>query len=176
MMHTKMRNVLFEVSNQDKFFKLHKQPSCIFKKYTTFSVLFLRKCPHLHFLLMWAILKMALTSIHPPIFFLRKPLFYYCIQFYPLPVYYTFILCYPPASEASREVANLTERKNPHTPAYGVKEFVCLSVINFNPIIYNTLRIILTIICRPEDLRPGPFSIHLVLNTGETGDIYIREI
>ena len=30
---------------------------------------------------------------------------------------------YPPASEASREVANLTERKNPHT-----KVFVCLSV------------------------------------------------
>ena len=23
---------------------------------------------------------------------------------------------YPPASEASREIANLTERKNPHTP------------------------------------------------------------
>ena len=35
---------------------------------------------------------------------------------------------YPPASEARREVANLTERKNPHTPVYGVKEFVCLSV------------------------------------------------
>ena len=34
------------------------------------------------------------------------------------------------ASEASREVANLTERKNPPTPVYGVKEFVCLSVIN----------------------------------------------
>ena len=33
-----------------------------------------------------------------------------------------------PASEASREVANLTERKNLHTPVYGVKEFVCLSV------------------------------------------------
>ena len=33
---------------------------------------------------------------------------------------------YPPASEASREVANLTERKNPHTPVHGVKE--CLSV------------------------------------------------
>ena len=30
--------------------------------------------------------------------------------------------------EASREVANLTERKNPHTPVYGVKEFVRLSV------------------------------------------------
>ena len=30
---------------------------------------------------------------------------------------------YPPASEASREVANVTERKNPHTPEYGVKEF-----------------------------------------------------
>ena len=30
-----------------------------------------------------------------------------------------------PASEASMEVANLTERKNLHTPIYGVKEFVC---------------------------------------------------
>ena len=38
----------------------------------------------------------------------------------------------PPASEASEEVANLTERKNPHTPAQGVKEFVCLSVTNFD--------------------------------------------
>ena len=35
----------------------------------------------------------------------------------------------PPASEASRELANLTERKNLHTPVYGVKEFVCLSVV-----------------------------------------------
>ena len=33
-----------------------------------------------------------------------------------------------PFCKTSREVANLTERKNPHTPAYGVKEFVCLSV------------------------------------------------
>ena len=35
---------------------------------------------------------------------------------------------YPPASKANREEANLTERKNPHTPVYGVKEFVHLSV------------------------------------------------
>ena len=34
----------------------------------------------------------------------------------------------PPVSEASREVANLTERKNLHTPIYSAKEFVCLSV------------------------------------------------
>ena len=38
-----------------------------------------------------------------------------------------------PESEASREVANLTERKNPHAPVYGVKEFVCLSVTKFKP-------------------------------------------
>ena len=31
-------------------------------------------------------------------------------------------------SEVSREVANLTERKNPHAPLFGVKEFVRLSV------------------------------------------------
>ena len=34
----------------------------------------------------------------------------------------------PPASEASRVVANFIERNYPHTPVYGVKEFVCLSV------------------------------------------------
>ena len=40
---------------------------------------------------------------------------------------------YPPVSEASREVANLTERKNQNTPVYGVKESVCLSVTKFDP-------------------------------------------
>ena len=35
-------------------------------------------------------------------------------------------MIYPLASEGSREEANLTERKNPHTPKYGVKEFVRL--------------------------------------------------
>ena len=35
---------------------------------------------------------------------------------------------YPPESKVSREVANLTERKNPHTLVYGVKEFFHLSV------------------------------------------------
>ena len=44
---------------------------------------------------------------------------------------------FPPGSEASREVANLTERKNSHTTVYGVKELVCLSVCpsvtNFDP-------------------------------------------
>ena len=35
---------------------------------------------------------------------------------------------YPPGSKSSRDVANLTERKNLHTSVYGVKEFesVCL--------------------------------------------------
>ena len=49
----------------------------------------------------------------------------------------SFMICsrvvYPPGSEASMEVANLTERKNLHTPLYGIKEFVCLSVVNFDP-------------------------------------------
>ena len=30
---------------------------------------------------------------------------------------------FPPVSEASRKEANLTERKNPHTPVYGVISF-----------------------------------------------------
>ena len=38
-----------------------------------------------------------------------------------------------PTSEASREVANLTERINLCTPVYGVKEFLCPSVTNFDP-------------------------------------------
>ena len=42
------------------------------------------------------------------------------------------ILGLSPASKASREVAYLTERKNLNTPVYAVKEFVCLSVINFD--------------------------------------------
>ena len=33
------------------------------------------------------------------------------------------ILSYPPASEVTRKLANLTESKNPYTQAYGVKEF-----------------------------------------------------
>ena len=43
------------------------------------------------------------------------------------------LLFYPPTSKARREVANLTEKKNPHTPVNGVKEFVCLSLVNFDP-------------------------------------------
>ena len=39
----------------------------------------------------------------------------------------------PPASKGSREVANLTERKKSTYPVYGIKEFVCLSVLNFDP-------------------------------------------
>ena len=35
-------------------------------------------------------------------------------------------------------VANLTERKNPHTPVNGVKEFFCLSVANFDLIYLRT--------------------------------------
>ena len=45
----------------------------------------------------------------------------------------TYILYkkYNPAREASRDVANLAERKNLQTPVYGVKEYVCLSVCLF---------------------------------------------
>ena len=41
-------------------------------------------------------------------------------------------VCYPPVSEASREVTNLTERKNSRTPVNGVKKNLCLSVTNFD--------------------------------------------
>ena len=49
---------------------------------------------------------------------------------------------HPLASQASREVANLTERKNPHTPIFGVKEFVCLCVKNFDPNYYHEITIL----------------------------------
>ena len=53
---------------------------------------------------------------------------------------HTFIILkdhYPPASEASREVLNLTERKNPQPPHKRCQR-ICLSVClwsNLNPII-----------------------------------------
>ena len=39
----------------------------------------------------------------------------------------------PLGAKRIREVANLTESKNLHTPVYGVKEFVRLYVTNFDP-------------------------------------------
>ena len=56
-------------------------------------------------------------------------------------IHLKFNVFYPPASKVSREVANLTERKNPHTPVYGVKEFVRLSVTNFDPNYLGTGRV-----------------------------------
>ena len=55
-------------------------------------------------------------------------------------------LIYSPASKASREVANLTESKTPHTPVYGVIEFVCL--LQFLTWNISGLAIILFIIYR----------------------------
>ena len=40
----------------------------------------------------------------------------------------TFYFFIPMRAKQVREVANLTERKNPYTSVYGVKEFVRLSV------------------------------------------------
>ena len=34
----------------------------------------------------------------------------------------------PLPAKRVKELANLIERKNPHTPVYGIKEFVCLYV------------------------------------------------
>ena len=44
------------------------------------------------------------------------------------------IMYYPPASEASREVANLIEGKNWHTPPYMASKnlSVCLSMMYFD--------------------------------------------
>ena len=42
--------------------------------------------------------------------------------------FYLILFFIPLQARRVREVANLTERKNPHISVYGVKEFVCLSV------------------------------------------------
>ena len=54
----------------------------------------------------------------------------------------------PPARKASREVANLTERKNPPTPVYGVKEFVRLSVC-----LWSTLTPIISGLAKQNGLK-----------------------
>ena len=56
----------------------------------------------------------------------------FCHRLWLVLLMFEMLKMYPPASEASREVANLTWRKNPHTPVYGVKEFACLSVAKFD--------------------------------------------
>ena len=43
--------------------------------------------------------------------------------------FFGHLFFYPPASKASKEVANLTERDNPHKPVYGVKEFCLLQTL-----------------------------------------------
>ena len=53
-----------------------------------------------------------------------------------------------PPSKVSREVANLTWRKNTHTPVYGVKEFVCLCIVNPWPPFW----------CKPKTLFLPPSS------------------
>ena len=51
-------------------------------------------------------------------------------QFVKLHLVGSFSIINPPASIASREVTNVTERKNQHSPVFGVKEFVCIIVCN----------------------------------------------
>ena len=46
-------------------------------------------------------------------------------------MFYNIEYAYPPDREGSREVENLTERKNLHRPMYGVRESKCLSVKMF---------------------------------------------
>ena len=62
-------------------------------------------------------------------------------SFSALPDVWIYFLVLSPVSEGSRELANLTERKNLHTPLHVVKEFVCLSVMNFDLNYLQTVRI-----------------------------------
>ena len=58
---------------------------------------------------------------------------------------------HPPASKVSRTLVNLTERKNPHNPVYGVKEFVCLFVC----LLYSKVQALLIIICSIDAIWPA---------------------
>ena len=55
-------------------------------------------------------------------------------------IFYLNALNFPPASEVYWQVANLNERKKKHPPIYGFKEFVWLSVTNFDPNYLRTRR------------------------------------
>ena len=74
---------------------------------------------------------------------------------------------YAPASEASREFANLTWRKNPLTPIDGVKEFVCLSVclkIHFKKGSQVWLPVQFLSACFYPFLQKSPFWLNSYLN------------
>ena len=43
-------------------------------------------------------------------------------------IFWKIFFYIPLQAKPVKEVANLTQRKNLHTPVYGVEEFVCLSV------------------------------------------------
>ena len=79
------------------------------------------------------------------------------------------LLGWSPASEASREVANLTERKNTHPPLYGVKEFVCLSACyQFRPKLTNQKkRLLIYFTCESltifKDGKPAWTQVQILL-------------
>ena len=57
----------------------------------------------------------------------------------------------PPASEVNREVANLTERKNLHTPVYGAKEYTIIFYLQVNStLLFISHDTITCIIIRPQ--------------------------
>ena len=79
------------------------------------------------------------------------------------------------ASEASREVGNLTKRKNLHTPVYGVEEFVWLSVCLSVCLSRQSVCLSVCYQIRPQlsqDWQNSHFSIHL--DTG--GQIHVQII
>ena len=54
----------------------------------------------------------------------------------------------PLRAKRVREVANLTERKNQHTPVYGVKDFFCPSVC-----MLQTLTLIILGLAKQNELK-----------------------
>ena len=78
------------------------------------------------------LLDLCFTS-KPP--WLDIPLNYVLFQcMFFIKISWRFNIINPPGSKASKEVPNLTERKNPHTPeCQRICLSVCLSVINFDP-------------------------------------------
>ena len=68
-------------------------------------------------------------------------------------IFYLLTTHNPPASEASREGASLTERKNPHIPVYGVNKFVLFSVCLSSVCLLQTLTPIISGLAKQNELK-----------------------
>ena len=69
-------------------------------------------------------------------------------------------VCHPPTAKRRRLVANLTQRKNPYTPVYGIFVEMCkdLTICAFNS---------------PKWLTPSFFNMHMWRHQGRAKMLYM---